>query len=146
MRLLTVTALIALTVTGCARHPESGAPQDPVVSEHFETVFAGFLFDRKSRRARYLVDFRVRKPFSQSVNLRFEFENPQDSNHPIIVGRLLDTTESSFELESPSLPAIQNGGTYRVLLVALDPMSQAELARHSQLVWFNLPPDFRNSQ
>jgi hypothetical protein len=145
IRPLTVTAIFLLLVIGCATHSGGGALQEPVASDHFETKFAGFLFDRGSRKARYLVEFLVRKPFSRSVDLRIEFENPQDFDRPIIVERVLDPKESSFELESPALPAIQNGGTYRVLLLALDPSSEAELARHSQLVWFNLPPDFFNA-
>jgi len=145
MRSIASTAILLLNVIGCVSHSAGSALQEPVVSEHFETSFAGFLFDRPSRKVRYLVKFRVRKPFSRPVDLRVEFENPLDSEQPLIVERALDPAESQFELESSPLPAIRNGGTYRVQLFAMDPSTGAELAHHSQRIWFNLPPEFFNA-
>ena len=123
----------------------TGGPPDIVVSKHFETEGAGFLFDPASRRARYIVKYKVLHPFEIPVLIRVEFENPLDQSSPLIVEQTLEPTQVSLQLESPPLPTIQNGSTYEIVLVAIDPNTRAEVARHTQPVRFYLSGVFVDS-
>jgi hypothetical protein len=115
-------------------------PLDPELSKHFRTTSGLFEINRNTKQARYFMSYAVVEPFLKPVLLRVEFENPIESTAPFVVERTLNPTEDDFEVESPILAGFQSGGSYRAVLVALDISSGLELARHTQLLRFLMPP------
>ena len=59
-------------------------PPSPVESEWLVTTGGGFKVDGDVRhhegRLRYLLQFRLRKPVTETVYVTVDFENPQDRN------------------------------------------------------------------
>jgi hypothetical protein len=121
-------------------------PPDPVSEAGVTTVSGMFEFDRGTRQARYRMDYSFNPPIPAGTVLRSEFENPLPGEPPLVVQTTAEESLDSYEVRSPPLPAIQNGGTYEVILIGLDGNANAELFRHVQPMRFRLPPEALESR
>ncbi len=131
--------ILALALTSCAYDGRTALPE-PVAKDGVTTTFAGFSVDRRSRQTKYAVEYEFDVPVPAGTILRSEFENPLDPKAPLVVTAEIAEAVSSYSVESPPLPAVQNGGVYEVVLVGLSSETREVLFRHVQEVTFVLPP------
>ena len=127
------TLLLAGMLVGCA-----ASPPPPTSSHSLTASSGGFLVDGSD--AMYTLGCEVTGPYSGNLLARGHFENPTKDGDDLVVEVPLEAGATQFTLQSPALPCVDNGSTYRVRVdlfqdgILVDSISQPLL--------FNLPVEF----
>src|SRR5687767_2001390 len=110
--ILAVTACSVLATLAAARAPEL------VESEWLVTTGGGFKVDGDVRhqegRLRYLLQFRLRKPVTETLHVTVEFENPEDRNLTLFTEYDVLPGTTRFGVVSDMFAAIRLRGQYLV--------------------------------
>jgi hypothetical protein len=96
-----VFAALAL-LAGCARFPRAPAPGSPYLA----TKFCGFVFDGRTKEARFTIDLVVQRPLPGGALVEATFENPLERDQPIVVTREVKGNERELRIVSTPVKGI----------------------------------------
>jgi hypothetical protein len=96
-----VLAALAWLV-GCAQSPRAPAPGSPYLA----TKFCGFVFDGRTKEARFSIDLIVERRLPAGAIVEATFENPLERNQPIVVTREVKGNERELRIVSTPVKGI----------------------------------------
>src|SRR5262245_23022194 len=136
-----VLAMAACTLL--VSHAAAKAPT-PVESEWLVTTGGGFKVDgdvlHRDGRLRYLLQFRLRKPVTDTLYLTVDFENPLDRNLSLFTEYELLPGTTRFGVVSDMFAAIRVRDKYQVKLWIYADVERTQLlGTHKQWVLFDMP-------
>jgi len=95
--------LVALaSFAGCAGSARAPAPGSPYLA----TKFCGFVFDGRTKEARFSIDLIVQRPLPAGALVEATFENPLERNEPIVISREVKGNERELRLVSTPVKGI----------------------------------------
>jgi len=84
--------------------------------------------------------YEVIRAVAEQITLKIQYENPVDPSQPLLQDGILVPGQTQLDLESPPLPAIQDGHVYRVSIFGYATGSKTPLFEHVQSIKFLWPP------
>lgn len=124
---------LVLLLAGCVTQ----GPSRPVRSSYFSTQSAGFIIDGTA--VRYAMNYTITRPFSETVYIETEFENPMPGGSPLITEKTLDAGAKALAVQSPPLPGIENNRSYATELRVYSDRERTRLvSEHKQAVFFKV--------
>jgi hypothetical protein len=136
--LVTFVALLLITAVAWP------GPPKPVESEWLVTESGTFFIDGDTRGRDgalcFHMEFRVRKPVTETLYVTVDFENPEDKDSPLFSEFEIAPGTTIFEAKSEMIHAIRNRSRYRVKVwIYADVKRKELLGTHEQLVQFDMP-------
>ena len=109
-------------------------------SEYLRTTGAGISIAGGDEPLFYSLMLRVRVDRDEPIYLEVLYERPGKPDEPMVSREVIEPDDDSVFLESKRFQGIENGETYRVIVILYsDEARENEISRHIQDVEFNVP-------
>jgi hypothetical protein len=122
-----VLAAIA-AIAGCAQFARAPVPGSPYLA----TKFCGFVFDGRTKEARFSIDLIVQRPLPRGALVEATFENPLERSQPIVVTREVKGNERELRIVSTPVKGITQREYAMAVRVYPTPDRTTLLATHTE--------------